>query len=75
MSDRHKGFLANFRSNKEELNDFLVSDALEYQRLHLGITYLLFSVENKLISYMTLAMGALKIPDEDFELRGKKLKE
>jgi len=75
LSDRHKGFLANFRSNKEELNDFLVSDALEYQRLHLGITYLLFSVENKLISYMTLAMGALKIPDEDFELRGKKLKE
>ncbi|HLD59991.1 MAG TPA: hypothetical protein VI912_03290 [Candidatus Bilamarchaeaceae archaeon] len=49
---------------------------MEYQKLNLGMTYLLFNKNNEPISYVTLGMGALKIPNkEQFEFRGKKLKE
>jgi len=59
------------------MNNFLKTDAFEYQNLHLGTSYLLLNQDKtKMVSYVTLAMGALKIPDkENFELRGKKLKE
>jgi len=76
LEEKHKSGLAAFKSTKKEMNEFLVQDALEYQRLSLGITYLLFDRNSKLISYLTLGMGALKLPDKaEFELHGKKLKE
>ncbi len=48
---------------------------MAFQRLHLGVTYLLISKsDRKLISYLTLATGSLKIPDEkEFILRGRRL--
>jgi len=50
---------------------------MAFQRLHPGITYLLISKQGgKLISYLTLATGSLKIPDEkEFVLRGRRLGE
>ncbi|MFA6328560.1 MAG: hypothetical protein WCY41_03875 [Candidatus Micrarchaeia archaeon] len=77
LGNPHCTAVSAFESDKEELNDFLAKDALGYQNLNLGATYLLFSKEgNRLISYITLSMGALKIPEGDeFEFRGKRLKE
>lgn len=69
--------IQEFNSTNEDLNEFLKKDALEYQRLHLGITYLLCAKgTERIISYLTLAMGSLKIPDRTkFELRGRRLGE
>ncbi|MFA5077786.1 MAG: hypothetical protein WC488_05165 [Candidatus Micrarchaeia archaeon] len=75
MKEEHAASIANFSCDDEELNEYLKKDALAYQKLHLGVTYILFTkAANKPISYMTLAMGSLKIPDKcEFTLRGKKL--
>jgi len=77
LSESHRSAVSAFESDKEELNEFLAKDACGYQNLNLGATYLLFSKEgDRLISYITLSMGALKIPEgEEFEFRGKRLKE
>lgn len=76
LSSEQSILLNFFKSNNSELNQFLAKDALGYQNLNLGITYLLVNIENKLVSYITLGMGALKIPDKStFEFHGKKLNE
>ncbi len=75
LKDEHQPIFASFHSRDDDLNDFLKKDALEYQKLHLGVTYLLLSRKTKLIlSYITLSMGSLKVPDQtDFVLRGRRL--
>ena len=76
LNDAHNPLLASFHSANGALNTFLANDALEYRKLQLGVSYLLLCKDKRLISYMTLGMGALKIPDrEEFEFRGKKLRE
>ncbi len=73
----YSGIIANFESKGADQNEFLINDALEYAKLNLGITHLLFEKgTDKLLSFITLGMGTLKIPDEiDWELKGKRLKE
>ncbi len=78
LSDEHLHHLQSFSSGNFELNDFLQKDALGYQNLHLGITYLLFrKSDSKLLAYTTLSMGALKLPEkkEEFVFAGRKLGE
>lgn len=76
LSDKHKQPLASFKSRNSDLNAFLSADAWEYQKLNLGVTYLLFDGEGKAVSYITLGMGALKIPEgQEFEFKGRKLKD
>lgn len=66
--------LSGFESDRKELNEFLARDSLEYQKLNLGITYLLFNGRDKLVSYVTLGMGALRIPDREiFVFKGRRL--
>ncbi|VVC01953.1 Uncharacterised protein [uncultured archaeon] len=71
----HANLLGAFSSRDGELNEFLQKDALEYQKLHLGVTYLLLDRTcSRVISYITLSMGSLKVPDhKEFVLRGRKL--
>lgn len=77
FEDGHKEAIKNFKSSSEEQNDFILNDALEYSRLNLGSTYLLFDKENnKPLSFITLGMGALKLPDKSsWIFRGRKLAE
>ena len=76
MGESHLKISNGFSSRNGELNLFLAKDALEYQKLNLGVTYLLLSEDKRLISYITLGMGALKIPDiANFEFHGRKLRE
>ncbi len=76
IEEKHKSILAPFLSSEEDQNNFFHNDALEYAKLNLGVTYLLFrQADNKLIAFMTLGMGAIKLPDRfEWELHGKKLK-
>ena len=61
----YSGIIANFESKGADQNEFLINDALEYAKLNLGITHLLFEKgTDKLLSFITLGMGTLKIPDE-----------
>lgn len=77
LTEESLPLLSSFKSENEELNEYLQKDALPYQKIHLGITYALFSKEGgKPISYASIAMGSLRIPDEkEFVLKGKKLQE
>ena len=78
LSEGHRIKLPEFTSKNNELNEFLVKDALEYQKLHLGITYLLVDKTNEgILSYITLSMGALKLPEKkaEFLFMGKRLQE
>jgi len=75
---KHESNLSSFNCTNSDQNDFLSSDALEYARLSLGVTYLLFDgASEKLLAFITLGTGAIKLPDkkEEWVLRGKKLKE
>lgn len=72
LKNEHDGLVAKFKSKNDGMNDFLRTDALEYQRLDLGATYVLLDRKGeKLISYITLSMGALRIPErkEEFIFR------
>ncbi len=78
LSPEHLPLLSSFSSDNQELNYFLQHDALGFQHLHIGVTYLLFrKSDNKLLAYTTLSMGALKLPEkkEEFVFVGKKLGE
>ncbi len=75
LRPEHAPLLHSFESNSPELNDYLKTDALGYQNLHLGVTYLLFSkAGGHVISYLTVANGSLRISDsKEFVLRGRRL--
>ena len=76
LNSKHSSVVVLFESSKPELNEFLRKDAFGYQNLNLGITYLLLDDKNKLLAYVTLGMGSLRIPDmHEFDFHGKKLKE
>lgn len=76
LEEKHKPILAQFTSSEDDQNNFIHNDALEYAKLNLGVTYLLFrQADDKLIAFTTLGMGAIKLPDKfEWELHGKKLK-
>ena len=77
LEEKHKSILVQFTSSEEDQNNFLHNDALEYTKLNLGVTYLLFrQADDKLIAFTTLGTGAIRIPDKlEWELHGKKLKD
>ncbi|MFH1095567.1 MAG: hypothetical protein V1728_05095 [Candidatus Micrarchaeota archaeon] len=78
LGDEHLARIAQFNSNNDELNDFLRKDALSYQKLHIGTTYLLLrKSDSKPLAYITLSMSALKLPEkkEEFTLAGRRLGE
>lgn len=62
--------LSNFNCSIEDrmgLDDFIHSEALDYQKRLLGITYL-FLYKGKTIGFVTLAMGNIEIKKTTFKL-------
>ena len=57
--------LSNFDCGDEDLNDFLISDALNYQGELLAVTYLLTDKNNRTVAFFSLSNDSLK--DQDFE--------
>jgi GNAT superfamily N-acetyltransferase len=77
LKESHTDILDSFESEGKDQNDFLVKDAIEYSKLNLGVTYLLFNAAtDSLVSFITLGTGAIKIPEKmrgDWKLRGRRL--
>jgi len=42
------------------LNEFIHKEALDYQREHMGVTYLFYN-EDKIAGYITVAMGSISV--------------
>lgn len=55
-----------FDCGDSDLNDFLKNDAIYYTKNNLAVTYLVAD-SNKVVSYMSLAMGAIEIKKHLFE--------
>lgn len=76
LSENFHGNILKFQSKETEINEFLFKDAIEYQKLNLGITYILISKETEnIVSYITISSGALRLPENrtDFVFKGKRL--
>jgi len=54
-----------FDCGDDDLNDFLISDAINYQNQLLAVTYLLLDHNNKALAFFSLSNDSLK--DQDFE--------
>lgn len=63
LSQRYN--LLGFNCGDTDLNDFLVSDALNYQNELLAVTYLLIDKQSTVSAFFSLSNDALK--DQDFE--------
>ena len=75
LDKTHSELILGFKSTNQDQNEFLINDSFGYAKLNLGVTYLLFnSVNDRLVSFITLAMGTIKLP-EDWSIRGKLLRE
>jgi GNAT superfamily N-acetyltransferase len=57
--------LSYFDCGDDDLNDFLISDANNYQFQLLAVTYLLTDINNKTLAFFSLSNDSLK--DQDFE--------
>jgi GNAT superfamily N-acetyltransferase len=57
--------LKDFDCGDSDLNEFLISDAKNYQAELLAVSYLFLSENNKILAFFSIANDALK--DQDFE--------
>ena len=62
LSEKHRKDLSTFDCDHKDINEFARKDIFEYQQHNLGVSYILLNRERKLISFITLAMSALKLP-------------
>lgn len=56
----------HFDCGDDDLNDFLKNDAIYYTKNNLAVTYLVTD-SNKVVSYMSLAMGAIEVKKHLFK--------
>ncbi len=55
--------LSTFDCGHKDTNDFLKDDALEYQKSNLAVTYVLIERNNRVVGFVSLAMGAIRTKD------------
>lgn len=63
LTEKYINKISAFECSHDDTNEFLKEDALNYQKLNIGVTYLLFSNKDELLGFVTLGMGAIKLPD------------
>lgn len=62
ISEKHKSFLENFKTDNIELKQFLVEDAFSNQEMGISYTYLWFyKKNNELVAYITLLADAIRV--------------
>jgi len=64
LKDSHKDGLSDFDCGHGDINDFVKNDIFEYQRQNLGISYVLLDPDRRVLSFITLLMGALRVPED-----------
>jgi hypothetical protein len=66
LNARNAKLLAPFDSGNEELNDFIINDALNEQRLLLSRTHLCF-YKDHVVGFITLAADSIRIDKDKLE--------
>ena len=62
----------SFKCTDEDLNDFLFSEAKDYQEQLLAVTYLVINTENQdLVAYYSLLNDTIKFTEENKSVRNK----
>ena len=62
----HDDDLSNFSCGLDDMDDFLINDALEQQENNLNVTYLVLC-DNQIIGFFSLLADSIKIKDIDEE--------
>lgn len=62
LGEKHKERLSYFDCGHADISEFAKADIFEYQKQRLGVSYVLSGPEGKILSFITLAMGAFKLP-------------
>lgn len=62
LDEKHRSILLGFDCGHPDISEFAHKDIFEYQKQHLGVSYVLSSPEGKVLSFITLAMGSIRLP-------------
>jgi len=62
LGEKHIATLRDFDCGNPDINDFAHKDIFEYQKQKLGVSYALTNSEGRTLSFITLAMGSVKLP-------------
>lgn len=62
LGGKHKEKILDFDCGHPDINDFVRKDIFEYQKQKLGVSYVLADSEGMILSFITLAMGSVKLP-------------
>ena len=68
LHENHSERLREFDCGHRDTNDFNHNAAVAYQRENLGKTYLILDKVGRIHSFITIAMGVLKVKDEQLAL-------
>lgn len=60
---REGDVVSDFDCGNGDTNDFLKNDAIDYQRQNLAASYVLKDASNKVLGFVSLAMGAIRTKD------------
>ena len=68
--------LKNFRSiknsgTKNDIEIFLQEKAIKFEKSSISSTYVVFSEDNEILGYFTIANRSLVIPKENFDILSK----
>ncbi len=69
LKAKHDDQINGFDCGHVEINDFIRKSARIYEKKNLGKTYLIENSDGKILGFITLSMGVLKIKDADLALR------
>lgn len=64
LSEKHLEGLSDFDCGHQDLNEFTHKDIFEYQRQNIGVSYVLSDTSGRVLSFITLLMGAVRVPEE-----------
>ncbi len=62
LDEGHREVLSDFDCGHADINEFTRNDIFEYQKQNIGVSYALLDADGRILSFITLLMGAIKMP-------------
>lgn len=62
LGEKHRESLSKFDCGHGDITEFAHNDIFEYQKQRLGVSYVLLNASGGIVSFITLAMGSIKLP-------------
>jgi len=62
LNETHRAALSRFDCGRVDVDEFAHDDIFEYQKQDIGVSYVLLNKNGKLLSFITLLMGAIRVP-------------